>query len=142
MAFDGIRRELRLVRETAPGMRFVAAHERHRIRNHAVRVTLISFGFLLAIGGAATFWLPGPQFVIVVAGLALIAGQWRYVAERLDRLEVHVRRMHDERWEPMARWRKRAVLTLVWTCFATVVLAVASVAWRLELLPVGLLRIG
>ena len=34
---------------------------------------------------AATFWLPGPNFVIVLLGLLLIAGQLGFVARLIDR---------------------------------------------------------
>jgi hypothetical protein len=95
-----IKHAMRALRVADPGRRFEDAHERHRIDNHVVRITMIVVGFIIATGGVATFWLPGPQVVIVVAGLAIMASQWRVVARLLDRIEMLGRRWHEQRWQP------------------------------------------
>jgi hypothetical protein len=135
MALQRIRRELRTIREDRPGVRFEATHERHRIRNHAVRVTVIGLGCSLMVLAAATFWVPGPNFVIVLAGLALVAGQWRMVARLMDRGEVAARRWHLERWEPMPRWRQRIVLFVLWAAGGIFAMSMAYVSWRSGALP-------
>lgn len=142
MARKRIRKELRTIGDDQPGRRFEATHERHRIRNHAVRITVIGLGCTLMVVAAATFWIPGPNFLLVLAGLALVAGQWRMVARLLDRGELAARRFNDETWEPMSRWRKRLVIVIAWTVFALLVLAALYASGRAGILPdwVPLLR--
>ncbi|MCB0879755.1 MAG: hypothetical protein KDC46_12355 [Thermoleophilia bacterium] len=135
MPLERIRRELRRIRAHLPGERFERTHERHRINNHAVRVTVIAVGCGVMVIAAVTFWVPGPNFVIVLAGLALVAGQWRFVARMLDRGEVAARRWHEQTWEPMPRWRRRSILAVVWLAGACLALAMAYVSWRQGLLP-------
>jgi hypothetical protein len=134
--FEGIRRELRALRESDPGSRFQGGHDRHRVGNHVGRLLLIGLGLALVLGGMLTFWLPGPQFVVILAGVAIIAAQWKAVASRLDRLEVWVRRWHDTRWEPYPH--KRPVLAAIWIGVIAVVALVAWVAWSRDWLPAWL----
>jgi Mn2+/Fe2+ NRAMP family transporter len=138
--FDGIKDELRTLREAQPGTRFERGHERHRVRNHVVRLLLICLGLGLALGGALTFWIPGPNFVIVLAGLAIVAAQWRAVARRLDRIEVALRRWNDERWDPYPH--KRRVLVLGWLVAVLVIALAVYGAWRADWLPAWLPFIG
>lgn len=115
---------LQAIREDEPGRRFEAGHERHRIDNHVVRITLIVVGAVLLVSAAVTFWVPGPNFVIVLAGLALVATQWRLVARLMDRGELAARRWHVQRWMPYSHKRRATVL------MATAgLLVVALLAW-------------
>jgi hypothetical protein len=132
---EWIRRELHAVRASEQGRRFEDAHERHRIDNHAVRVTVITAGCALMVAAAATFWVPGPNFVIVLLALVLVAGQWRLVARLLDRGEVWAVRWHDESWAPRPRWQKRIAYFLMWLAGALVGLAMAYLSWRQGVLP-------
>src|SRR4051812_43241361 len=131
--FEGIRREWRQLRESRPGTRFEGGAERHRVDNHVVRIVLICLGLGLALGGVLTFWLPGPQFVIIFAGIAIVATQWKAVARRLDRLEVRLRRWHDERWKPYPH--KRRVIAAIWIAGIALVALVAWIIWRNDWLP-------
>lgn len=121
------------LREAEPGTRFQAAHERLRFRRAVVRVTLICVGVTLAVAGAVTFWLPGPNFVLVFAGIAIVAGQWKLVARGLDRLEVAGRRWNDEVWDPYPH--KRRVKAIVAFLFVVAVVLVALLADRQGWLP-------
>lgn len=133
MAFDGFRRELREFRESRPGTRFERGHERQRADNRLLRWTLIAFGISMVFGGALTFWVPGPNFVVVVAGLALVATQWRFVARRLDALEVVARRWNEEHWDPYPH--KRRVIAIAWIVVATIVALAIWFAARQGWLP-------
>ncbi len=135
MAFDRIRRELRHIRQELAGERFERTHDRHRISNHAIRITVIAVGAGVMLVAALTFWIPGPNFLIVLAGLALVAGQWRFVARLLDRGELRMHRWHDEVWEPMPRRRRRLVLSVAWLVGAAVVVALGLVARQAGVLP-------
>jgi hypothetical protein len=134
--FEGIRRELRTLRGSTPGARFERAHERHRVDNGVLRVLIIGLGLALILASAFTFWVPGPNFVIVLVGLAIVAAQWRAVATRLDRVEVAARRWHDEHWEPYPH--KRRVLVLGWLTAVIVIALAVWFAWRQDWLPTWL----
>jgi hypothetical protein len=118
-----IKREVDALKASRPGRRFEDAHERHRIDNHAVRLAVLAIGALLALAGALTFWVPGPNFVIVLIGLAIVGGQWRFAARMFDRLEVASRRWHDEHWEPYEH--KTRALVIIWLVVATLLVAAA-----------------
>jgi hypothetical protein len=77
----------------APGQRFARRHERLNggARHPAGRVLRAMLGVLLVLVGLVFMALPGPGIVPVLAGLALLAGESRRLAERLDRAEVKVR---------------------------------------------------
>lgn len=128
-----IRRELHHVRRAEPGTRFEEGYERTRVRNHVGRLALIVLGVTLMIAAAATFLLPGPNVVIVLAGLLLVAGQSRTIARWLDRLEVASRRWHEQVWTPYPH--KRAVQVTGIVVVAVAALGIGWYAWRQGWIP-------
>lgn len=80
-------------RADEPGRRFTRRHERMRSASRgAVRRALwIALGGGLVIVGLVFMPLPGPGFVPLGIGLALLAGESRRIASWLDRAEVRVR---------------------------------------------------
>lgn len=115
---------LRQVKEDEPGKRFVRAFEAHKIDNHAVRIAVVCLGVGLMLAAAVTFWLPGPNFVLVLAGLALVGAQSRTVAQWMDRGEVAGRRWHEEVWTPYPHKTGVKVAALL-----TIAVASALVIW-------------
>ena len=138
--FEGFRREIRELKESRPGTRFQRGHERHKVDNRVGRLVIICIGLGLALGGALTFWVPGPNFVIVLAGHAIVAAQRKGVARQLDRVEVAGRRWNEERWDPYPH--KRRVIVLGWLAFLALVALLGWVAWRNGWLPSWLPFIG
>lgn len=135
MALESARGALHTLRTDRPGTRFAHAHEHFRIDNEALRIGAILLGVLLMAAAAATFWLPGPNFVLVLVGLALIAAQSTAVAGLLDRAELSGRRWHRDTWKQLPAWERRIGVALLWVAFLVAVLGVAALAWRLGLLP-------
>lgn len=103
-----------------------------------LRLAIIAIGLTMVTLGAATFWLPGPQVVVVLLGLALVAGQWRFIARALDRGELGLRRLRSERWEPLSARRKRTAAGAAWLGFGGAVALVVAGAWSAGLLPTWL----
>ncbi|MCW2971873.1 MAG: hypothetical protein JWN72_146 [Thermoleophilia bacterium] len=130
-----IRRQLEQIRDAEPGTRFNEVYERSHVRSFAVRVTLLAVGSLLILASAVTFWLPGPNWVLVFFGLAIVCGQSQWVARKLDAGELALKRWHDERWAPYRH--KRALLAVG----ALVAIALAALlgwyAWRRGWIPHG-----
>ena len=77
----------------APGQRFARRHERLRGqgRGPAARFLRGVLGWLLVVVGLIFMPLPGPGFVPVLLGAALLAGESLSIARWLDRAELRVR---------------------------------------------------
>jgi uncharacterized protein (TIGR02611 family) len=75
-----------VVTEDPPKPRIVqrleAQRERHRERPLAVRILYIVVGFTLLAAGVAMLVLPGPAFVVIPVGLAVLSLEFAW-AERL-----------------------------------------------------------
>lgn len=63
-------------------MRLEAQRERHRERPLVVRGLYVAVGFTLLAAGVAMLILPGPAFVVIPIGLALLSLEFAW-AERL-----------------------------------------------------------
>jgi hypothetical protein len=128
-----IRRELHALKTAEPGTRFQEGYERTHVHNHALRIGLIVLGFALMVTAAVTFFLPGPNFVLVLAGLALVGGQSQTVAKWMDRGEVAGRRWHEDVWEPYPH--KRALLGTVAIIALAAIAAALWIAWGQGWIP-------
>ena len=53
----------------------------------AVRVAKIVGGFVLLVAGIAMIALPGPGWLTIAAGLAILAGEFLWARRLLDRLK-------------------------------------------------------
>jgi uncharacterized protein (TIGR02611 family) len=58
--------------------------ERHRLRPLPVRVLYILVGFTLLGGGVAMLVLPGPAFVVIPIGLALLSLEFAWAENLLE----------------------------------------------------------
>ncbi|MCW2920205.1 MAG: hypothetical protein JWL76_79 [Thermoleophilia bacterium] len=132
----GIRNELKQLRAAPPGRRFETGYERTKVDNRVLRISLIALGFALMVTAAVTFWVPGPNFVLVLAGLALVGGQSRTVAKLIDRGEVAGRRWNQERWDPYPH-KKRAI-TIIWIVVIALLAGAVWLAHRQGWLPAWL----
>ena len=94
---------------------------------------MLGFGIAFTLAGALTFWVPGPNFVIVLLGLAIVAGQWRMAARALDRIEVALRRWNDEHWDPYPH--KRRAIAIIWIVVVAVLAGAVWLAHRQGWLP-------
>lgn len=81
-------------RGSEPGHRFQDRYQRRRQdeQGHVfLRIFNIGFGSVLAVGSLALAPLPGPGFLTVFLGLAIVAGELLYAARFLDWSELKVR---------------------------------------------------
>jgi uncharacterized protein (TIGR02611 family) len=78
---------------TPPGRRFAGRYERlsHSPRGPVGRVLRIIAGVVVVAVGIVFMPLPGPGFVPVLIGFALLAGESQRFAGTLDRGELRVR---------------------------------------------------
>ena len=98
--------------------------ERHRQRHIVVRVLYIVVGFTLLFGGIAMLVLPGPAFVVIPIGLAILSLEFVWAEGLLDRAlekgEVAKRKAAETT-------KTQRILTAV----ACVLAAAAFIAWAL-----------
>lgn len=125
----------RKLRADEPGKRFERAHERHRISSAPIRILAIIFGLGIAVSGAVTFWLPGPNIVLVVGGLGIVSAQWRAFARLLDWMELRAKYMRDHWWRPLPKTIKRLIALVLWLAFTAACLGVLYLVWQAGLLP-------
>jgi hypothetical protein len=110
--FTWMRKEWRAIRDAEPGERF----EKHYRRTHDVPgarkyAVLYWLGALVAFAiGVVLVFIPGPAILFFLIAAALVATQALWLARRLDRAEVALRR-----WGRAfkAWWRRRALLQKV-----------------------------
>ncbi len=91
----GLRRELRLLRDAPPGRRFIRRYKRLRARKQpaVVRTLRIGASALVAGAGAVMLVVPGPGSLVIVLGLAMLAGEFRSASELMDRAELRLRKV-------------------------------------------------
>lgn len=65
--------------------RLEAQRERHRQRHLIVRVLYIVVGFTLLLGGIGMLVLPGPAFLVIPIGLAILSLEFVWAEGLLDR---------------------------------------------------------
>jgi uncharacterized protein (TIGR02611 family) len=113
--------------------RLEAQRARHRERPLVVRVLYIGVGFTLLAAGLAMLILPGPAFVVIPIGLALLSLEFAWA----ERLLAHALRQGE-----VARRRAAETTTAerILTAIAVMLAAGALVAWAIlgdiPLLPV------
>jgi uncharacterized protein (TIGR02611 family) len=106
---------------------------RHRKRPFIVRVLYILVGFTLLLGGVGMLVLPGPAFVVIPIGLAILSLEFVWAEALLDRA---LEQGEIARQKAAATTRTQRILTAI----ATVLGCAAFVAWAafgdIPLLPV------
>lgn len=125
---SSIRRTLAQIRAADPGTRFRLANARTRADRGLSRLALVAVGITVMVVSAVTFWIPGPNIVLVLAGLALVAGQSLRVATVLDHAELRAYRWKRERWDPWPH--RRAAIGAAGVVVASCVAAGGWFAWR------------
>ena len=71
-----------------------------------VRIAKIVAGFTLLIAGAAMVVLPGPGWLTIAAGLAILAGEFVWARRMLDRLKQTARTGRDQIERTVSGWRR------------------------------------
>jgi thiol:disulfide interchange protein len=71
-----------------------------------MRLLKIAAGFVLLGAGAAMVVLPGPGWLTIAAGLAVLAGEFHWARRALDRLKEIAVRCRDQIEGAMSKWRR------------------------------------
>jgi hypothetical protein len=98
-----------------PGKRFENQHDRMKKESRGLLIAQTLIGALLLAGGIVLLFIPGPGLLVMVFGLALIAGISRPLAKLLDRGEPPVRRAgHRAKvwWQHASRGAHASIIAL------------------------------
>jgi uncharacterized protein (TIGR02611 family) len=107
--------------------------ETHKDRHPVIRVAFVLAGLTLVLGGAALLVLPGPAFVVIPIGLALLSLEFRWAGRLLDKSLVKA----DEAKEKAANASRRSkLLTVTGVGCVAVAAVVVAVAYDVPYLPV------
>jgi len=99
--FESLKQRMHRFLAEPSGRRFRARYARRRSQDGPLqRALAIGAGLILIAGGIVLLVLPGPGLLGIALGAVLIAGQSKWAAVLLDRVDLFVSRRR-------ARWRAR-----------------------------------
>jgi uncharacterized protein (TIGR02611 family) len=106
---------------------------RHRQRSRLYRYSFAATGALVTFGGVVLLVAPGPAFVVIPAGLAMLAMEFEW-AER--RLVWAILKGEQAREAAAAASPARKALAAAATIAAVAAMVAAAVTWDIPVLPV------
>ena len=89
---SSLAQQWRSFKNDEPGKRFMHQRERMKQEGRGLAIALVALGILLLAGGFVLLFIPGPGLLLIVFGLALVAGVSSPLARLLDRTEPKLRR--------------------------------------------------
>jgi uncharacterized protein (TIGR02611 family) len=114
--------DMRSLRERVAGTQWRRRIAAHRSLNHAYRVGAGIVGGLIAALGVVAIPLPGPGWLIVIAGLFVLATEFLWAERLLEFTKRHVQRWTD--WVTSRPLWVRMLLALATAAFVYGVLVV------------------
>ena len=101
---DDLKKHWRIFRDARPGKRFEKLHD---VRSDSPPpIVFYAAGAVLLAGGVVLLFIPGPGLLLIAFGAALIARQSLWLAKRLDRLELLLRRLARK---ARTGWRRSSI---------------------------------
>ena len=110
-----------------------AQRARHRRRSKPVRALIVVTGALVTLAGIALLVLPGPAFVIIPVGLAMLALEFAWAQRALELALRQAESAKDRAGKTSAGQRTFGVVA-IGLAFAAFV--AAAMVWDIPLLPV------
>jgi hypothetical protein len=88
-----LKKNWRVFERAKPGTRFERLHEA-REGSGASRIGATVLGIALIAGGVVLLFVPGPGLLLIAFGAGLLAQESLWLAKRLDRIELLLRRLY------------------------------------------------
>jgi uncharacterized protein (TIGR02611 family) len=108
--------------------------ERHRQRGRVVRWAVVLVGALVTLAGILmTGPIPGPGFLIIPIGLALLALEFVWAERLLERAVIWA---DKAKAQAAARSRPQKIASAALAAVAVAAFVVAAILWDIPLLPV------
>ena len=117
---DELKKHWRTFRDAKPGKRFEKLHARSA---SPPPIVFYAAGAVLLAGGVVLLYIPGPGLLLIAFGGALIARQSLWLAKRLDRLELLLRRFARK---ARSAWRRSSVAVRGAVVTAAVIVAAGA----------------
>jgi uncharacterized protein (TIGR02611 family) len=105
----------------------------HKDRSRAYRALFVVAGFLILLAGLAMLALPGPAFLVIPIGLAILSLEFAWAGTLLDATLV---RAAQAREKAAATTRRQRILTAAAGLLALAAFVAAAAEWDVPLLPV------
>ena len=129
--FGTLKRQWHDLRKARPGERFERRYNARKGRRSAVwKPIYLIAGTLLTLAGFVLLPAPGPGFIVVFFGAAMLAEESLWVARALDWTEVRLRRVLS-RARRLWRSMSAAVKAVVALCGAAIAAAAGVTAYTL-----------
>ena len=113
--------------------RLLERREKHRERHIVYRIVWGMAGSLISVAGAIMLVTPGPAFVLIPIGLAMLAVEFEW-AERL--LEKALVKAEQARESARNASPAQKALGIALTVLGIAAFATAAILWDIPLLPV------
>ncbi len=112
--------------------RLRAQRERHLERSRIVRFGFVIAGFTVLLAGIAMLLLPGPAFVVIPIGLAILSLEFAWAGRLLEKALEQA-----EKAQQSAKETTRAQRIAVGIAIALAIAAaiVASILWEIPVVP-------
>jgi uncharacterized protein (TIGR02611 family) len=107
--------------------------ETHKDRHPVIRVAFVLAGLTLVLGGAALVVLPGPAFVVIPIGLALLSLEFCWAGRLLDKSLVKADEAKDKAANAS---RTSKLLTASGVACAAVAVVVVAAVYDVPYVPV------
>ncbi|HTY73565.1 MAG TPA: TIGR02611 family protein [Actinomycetes bacterium] len=96
------------------GLRHRARRTREHIRrrrtlNATYRLLVLVVGVLVALAGVAMLVLPGPGWLVIILGVAILATEYAWAHRLLQRVKAWAQRAADVALDPRRRRRNRVI---------------------------------
>jgi uncharacterized protein (TIGR02611 family) len=95
----------------------------HKSRHPVVRAAFVAVGVLLVVGGTALLVLPGPAFVVIPIGLAILSLEFAWAGRLLDKTLIKA----DEARRKAERASRTEKLISAGAALAALIAAVVAV---------------
>ena len=109
-----------------------ARRDSYRQRGKAVRAVYVLVGFTLTLAGLAMLLLPGPAFIVIPIGLAILSLEFAW-AENL--LEKAIERGDVAKRKAAEATRTQKILSGIATALGIAAAVAAVLLWDIPLLP-------
>jgi len=119
---------------TEPSMveRLRAQRERHMERSRVARAGYVVMGFTVLLAGIAMLVLPGPAFVVIPIGLAILSLEFAWAARLL---EVALKKAEQAQESAKQTTRAQRIAVAVAVVLAIAAAIVASILWEIPVVP-------
>lgn len=121
-------------REKSPTVkRLLRRKEQHRQHGKIYRAAFVVAGFIVLGAGLAMLLLPGPAFVVIPVGLAILALEFAW-AEHL--LENALEKADAAKQKAAEASRTQKILSAIAAALGVAAAVAAAIVWDIPLLPV------